>query len=113
MRTEIGFVSLGTSPSAGRDFGAMTVTAQPLQLLHETYAFYLRTEVLHVIAGHHPTRLQLPGRLRTAMTWANATRHAAIGMSLVGGRRICAKGRKQRRPHTSRISWTGAPSWAW
>ena len=29
------------------------------------------------------------------------------------GRRISAKGRKQRRPHTSRISWTGAPSWAW
>ncbi len=73
----------------------MTVTAQPLQLLHETYAFWLRTEVIPVIAGHHSTSLQLPGRLRSmAMTWANATRHTAIGMSLVGGRRISAKRQK-------------------
>src|SRR5437764_11228324 len=85
-----------------------TVTAQPHQLLHQTYAFCLR------VARRHSTRLQLPGRLcATAMTFANTARHAAIGMSLVGGRRIGAKGRKQRRPHTARVSWTGAPSWAW
>jgi hypothetical protein len=34
--------------------------------------------------------------------------HAAIGMSRVGGQRIDAKGRKQRWPHTARVSWTQA-----
>ena len=84
---QLSWLSGAYEASAEMDSGAFTVRAQLLQPLHETYAFCLRTEVVQATAEDQFTRLQLPGYvwISTTMTWANANRHTAIGMSLIGG----------------------------